>query len=464
MLSNTQGGQISGADISVQSDTVDNSGGRIGTFAGSGGDVAITATGTVTDTNGQIGATHDLTVKAAALTGGGAYSAAHDVAVTVQGDFALTSGVQFSAGHDLTFTLPGTLTNAATLEAAHDLNVNASDIQNSGAMMAGGTLTTHSATLENTGALVGGSVSLNATRRLSNTGPAALIGATDSNGLLELLSPDIENVDNVTSTDTQATTAIYGLGRVVLAGGKNADGSYSNANLIRNVSALIQSAGDMTLGASQVTNTRRVMTTTGLNQPVDPSLLTQLGISLSGCEAINIAACSAGHPYVGWTTPGNPAFLTMIGGVYTVPPNGGQWNSGYQYTTYTGVAVANLIASISPQAQIIAGGNLDASKVGLFQNYWSAVAAAGNIAAPVTLDQNSWRGRPRRKCRSPTPGTTTTRTTTTASGTGRCRSATRRSQAPIPAATRRPRPISARMRCPPTNRPSLPAARSPATA
>jgi hypothetical protein len=75
-----------------------------------------------------------------------------------------------------------------------------------------------------------------------------------------------------------------------------------------------------------------------------------------------------------------------------VPPNGGQWNSGYQYTTYTGVAVANLIASISPQAQIIAGGNLDASKVGLFQNYWSAVAADGNIAAPVTLDQNSWQG------------------------------------------------------------------------
>jgi filamentous hemagglutinin len=54
--------------------------------------------------------------------------------------------------------------------------------------------------------------------------------------------------------------------------------------------------------------------------------------------------------------------------------------------------VANLIASISPQAQIIAGGNLDASKVGLFQNYWSAVAAVGNIAAPVTLDQNSWQG------------------------------------------------------------------------
>ncbi|SIT35880.1 Filamentous hemagglutinin family outer membrane protein [Paraburkholderia ribeironis] len=391
-LSNTQGGQLSGASVAVQADTVDNSGGKIGSFAGSTGDVAITTTGAITNTNGQIGATHDLTLNAAALTGGGAYSATNDVAVNVQGNFAPTPDLQFSAGHDLTFTLPGTFSNSGTLQAVDNLNVNASDIENSGSMMAGGTLTTHSNTLENTGAIVGGSVSLNAAQSITNVGPTALIGATDSKGLLELLAPDIENRDDTTMTDTQATTAIYGLGKVVLAGGKDANGNYTNANLIRNQSALIQSAGDMTLDASQVTNTRTTMTTTGLNQAVDPALITQFGISLSGCTAIDMTACSAGNPNVGWTTPNNPAFLTMIGGVYTVPPNGGQWNSGYQYTTYTGVAVANLIASISPQAQIIAGGNLDASKVGLFQNQWSAVAAVGNIAAPITLDQNSWQG------------------------------------------------------------------------
>ncbi|MBB2998932.1 large exoprotein involved in heme utilization and adhesion [Paraburkholderia tropica] len=88
----------------------------------------------------------------------------------------------------------------------------------------------------------------------------------------------------------------------------------------------------------------------------------------------------------------NPVFLTMIGGAPVAPPSGGQWNSGYQYTIYTGVALGNLIATISPQAQIVAGGNLDASRVNLFQNYWSAVTAAGNIAAPVALDQDSWQG------------------------------------------------------------------------
>ncbi|CAE6958473.1 hemagglutinin repeat-containing protein [Paraburkholderia domus] len=374
-LVNTQNGQVSGAGVTVQGDTVDNSGGQIGNLAGTNGDVAITTTGAVTNANGQIGAAHNLAVNAATLTGGGSYSAANDVAVTVQGDFAPTPDVQFSAGRDLSFTLPGTFSNGALVEAANNLNIDAADVENSGVMMAGGTLSTHSNTLENTGTMVGGSVSLNATQSLANTGPTALIGATDSNGTLELLSNDIENRDDTTRTDTQATTAIYGLGKVVLAGGKNADGSYINANLIRNQSALIESAGDMELHAAQVTNTRTTMTTTGLNQLVDPALLNELGISLSGRTG-----------QVGVQDPNS------IGGVYTDPPHGGQWNSTYQYTTYTGVALANLIAGVSPQAQIIAGGNLDASNVGLLQNYWSAVAAVGNIAAPMTLDQNSWQG------------------------------------------------------------------------
>nr|WP_237181975.1 hemagglutinin repeat-containing protein [Paraburkholderia tropica] len=387
-LLNTQNGQVSGAGVTVHGDTVDNSGGKIGSFAGSNGDVAITTTGAVTNANGQIGATHDLAINAAALTGGGSYSAANDVAISVQGDFATTPDVQFNAGHDLTFTLPGTFSNNALVEAANNLNVNAVDVQNRGVMMAGGTLATHSNTLENTGTMVGGSVSLNATQSLTNTGPTALIGATDSDGTLELLSNDIENRDDTTATDTQATTAIYGLGKVVLAGGKDANGNYTNAALIRNQSALIESAGDMELHAGQVTNTRTTMTTTGLNQPVDPALLDSLGISLSGCTSTVAAACSAGHPFVGWTS----GDASLIGGMPVDPPHGGQWNSGWQYTTYTGVAVANLIAGISPQGQIIAGGNLDAASVGLFENHWSAVAAVGNIAAPQSLDQNSWQG------------------------------------------------------------------------
>ncbi|WP_213308749.1 beta strand repeat-containing protein [Paraburkholderia sacchari] len=386
-ISNTDGGQISGANVATRSDTLDNTNGAIGNVAGSNGDVTVTNTGAIDNTDGQIGSTHDLAVSASTLTGGGAYSAANDVAINLQGDFAPTPEVRFNAGHDLTFALPGTFTNAALLEAANNLGVNAGDIVNSGTMMAGGTLGTHSNTLENTGVMVGGSVSLNATQTLSNLGPTALIGATDSEGTLELLANDIENRDDTTATDTQASTAIYGLGKVVLAGGKDASGNYTRSSLIRNQSGLIEAAGDMELHADEVTNTRRVMTTTGFNQAVDSALLEQLGISLSGCTATYMEACAGQN--VGWTKQGDP---NLIGGVYIEPPHAGQWNSGYQYTTYRGAAVANLIAGISPQAQIVAGGNLDTTNVGLLQNYWSAVASAGDIAAPVMLDQNSWRG------------------------------------------------------------------------
>nr|WP_281177405.1 filamentous hemagglutinin N-terminal domain-containing protein [Paraburkholderia ferrariae] len=262
-IANTQGGQVSGAGLTVQAGDIDNQDSRMGTLPGYQGDAAITATGTITNTGGQMGATHDLDISAGTLLGGGAYSAANDVTLNLQGDFTTMPDQQFIAGHNLTFHLPGTFRNAAVLQAVNGLGVDAGDIENSGAMMAGGTLTTHSDTLSNTGAMVGGSVSLNAVSTLSNLGPTALIGASDSNGTLELLAPDIENRDDTTATDLQATTAIFGLGSVVLAGGKNPDGSYSNANVINNVSALIQSSADMALYANQVTNTRRVMTTSG---------------------------------------------------------------------------------------------------------------------------------------------------------------------------------------------------------
>ncbi|WP_408733975.1 two-partner secretion domain-containing protein [Paraburkholderia tropica] len=391
------GGQIGTTGTGNVASTLDVSAASIDSTAGSvinaaTGQTTVGSAGAIVATNGVVGGNGDLAVSAATLSGGGTYSAASDVSVNLQGNFTTSPNFDFSAGHNLTFTLPGTFSNAGALQATNNLNVNAADIQNSGAMMAGGTLATQSKTLENSGVMVGSSVSLAATQSIQNVGPSALIGATGSGGTLELLAPDIENRDDTTMTDAQATTAIYGLGSVVLAGGKDASGNYTNANLIRNQSGLIQSAGDMLLAANQVTNTRTTMTTTGFNQAVSSDVLTQLGISLSGCTSVVAEACDAGHPFVGWVPVSNPVFLTMIGGAPVAPPSGGQWNSGYQYTIYTGVALGNLIATISPQAQIVAGGNLDASRVNLFQNYWSAVTAAGNIAAPVALDQDSWQG------------------------------------------------------------------------
>ncbi|MGY6241785.1 hemagglutinin repeat-containing protein (plasmid) [Burkholderia ambifaria] len=371
-ISNTQGGQLSGGSLHVNANTVDNSGGTIGNVTNSNGDVHVTTTGAITNTNGQISSTHDLSVAAATLQGGGTYSATHDANVNLQGDYTAESDTQFNVGHDLAFTLPGTFTNNANLQSVHNLGVNAGNIVNAGALTAGGLLHTQSTNLTNTGALVGASASLNATNTISNLGPTALIGASDSNGTLEILAHDIENRDDTTATDSMATTAIFGMGKVVLAGGKDASGNYTNAALVNNVSALIQSGGDMELHADKVTSTRRVMKTS--TRSIDPSLLGQFGIPISGRTG-----------RIGVKDPDS------IGGVYTEPPHGGQWNSTYQFTTYyADSATATTVTDISPAAQIVSGGKIDASSVGTLQNYWSNIAAVGDIKMPGRYDADGW--------------------------------------------------------------------------
>lgn len=400
-ISNTQGAQLMGGSLHVKGDTVDNSGGQIGNVANSTGDVDVTTTGAISNANGSISSTRDLKVAASTLLGGGAYSAARDATMNLQGDFATTPQTQFNIGHDLTFTLPGTFTNSANLQSVNNLTVNAGNIVNTGAITAGSLLSTHSGDLTNYGAMVGGSVAIQASGTVSNLGPVALIGASDTSGMLEMLAHDIENRDDTTLGDSMPTTTIFGLGKVALAGGKDANGNYTNAALINNSSAAIQSGNSMELHADKVTNTRRVMQTSGNTNQVDPALLQQLGISMSGCAAIHMEACSGQN--VGWLRltpdPNNPSYdpapiiaalKAQPGGVYTLPPSGGQWNSGYQYTTYDGKATANTVTKLSPGAQIASGGDLDASTVKTFQNYWSSVTATGNIKQPASLDMDGW--------------------------------------------------------------------------
>ncbi|HHX4163205.1 TPA: hemagglutinin repeat-containing protein [Burkholderia contaminans] len=400
-ISNTQGGQLSGGSLHVNANTVDNSGGAIGNVANTNGDVNVATGGAITNTNGRVSSTRNLTMSVATLLGGGAYSAARDVNVNLQGDYVSTSDTQFNVGHDLTFTLPGTFKNNANLQSVNNLSVNAGNIVNVGALTAGGLLRTQSANLYNTGALVGANASLNATGTILNVGASALIGGSDANGTLEILARDIENRDDTSSADTMATTAIFGMGKVVLAGGRDASGNYANAALVNNASALIQSGGDMELHADRVTNTRRQMQTSGGTTSVDPAVLEQLGISMSGCIAYYMAACSGQD--VHWINlsrdPNYPDYdpapiiaklQTQPGGVFTVPPNGGQWNSGYQYTTYTGTAVANTVTALSAAGQIVSGGKIDATTVGNLQNYWSHITAVGNVDMPQHYDGDGW--------------------------------------------------------------------------
>ncbi|WP_175950735.1 hemagglutinin repeat-containing protein [Burkholderia sp. BCC0405] len=390
-IDNTNHAQISGANVQVRSDTLDNSGSKIGSTSG---DVDIATTGTVTNTSGQVGSAQDLTVNAPTLLGGGTYSAARDASFALQGDFSATPDYSFNAGNQMTFSLPGTFNNSGYLQAVYNLSINAGDVLNSGTIAAGNRLSTHSNTLVNSGVMVGGSASLVANNSIVNVGPTALIGASDSAGSLELLAPVIQNRDDTTATDTSPQAAIFGLGTVVLAGSKDASGNYTNAQSILNQSALLQSGGDMALHADLITNTRRIMTTTGYTNNVDPAVLAAQGISLSGCAAYFAGNCTGQTSYGiradNITPEERDALIKQPGGMYIDPPYGGQWNSAYYYTTYTGVASANTIKDISPAGQIVSGGKIDASSSGTLKNYWSNIAAVNGIQIPANYDGDSW--------------------------------------------------------------------------
>ncbi|MBA4094231.1 MAG: hypothetical protein C0489_09105 [Candidatus Accumulibacter sp.] len=117
-------------------------------------------------------------------------------------------------------------------------------------------------TVLNRGRMIGANVLIQTSTSIVNSGPQALIGATATTGSLELYADDIQNRDDETTTDTAPGASIYGMGKVILAGSKNADGSLNAATTVLNQSALLYSGGDMAISAATLTNTRRVLTTT----------------------------------------------------------------------------------------------------------------------------------------------------------------------------------------------------------
>jgi filamentous hemagglutinin len=376
-LSN-QAGRIAAvgqAAASVNAAMVNNTNGLIV----SSGDLALTATGTLGNANGTIAAGQDLTASAGSYAGLGKFSAQRDLAFSSQADLTL-AGRPLEAGRDITVQTAGHLLNQGELLASRNLSVTADRFTNAGDMDAGGQLTASATTsIVNSGAIVGGGVTLQAGQLIANRGVSALIGATDTAGELTLLAPSIENSDDVTAVDTLAKPIILGLGRVTLAGGRDEQGNFTVAGSVVNRSAIIESGGDMRIYARDVTNTRRTLLFSGtFDQPLTDAEAAALGISLSG--------------QVGTINTPDP---NQIGGVYIDPPHSGQWNSDYLYTTYNGVAMRNALLSISPKAQIIAGGNLDTSAGSTWRNYWSDISAAGSInLTGVTLDQDGWKGAP----------------------------------------------------------------------
>ncbi|CNG74210.1 hemagglutinin repeat-containing protein [Yersinia frederiksenii] len=308
--------------------------------------------------------------------------ASQDLTLDLQSDFNNLADSTLQAGRDFTLTTHGALTNDGQLLAGGKLSTGSSSLLNRGQMiatqanltaagalinhgeiLARGQLDTDSNTLFNTGSLISAEATLKARERITNSGPNALIGATDENGTLALLAPVIENSDLVTSTDTAPTTTLFGMGKVIFAGALDNSGHYLAAAQVLNISGLIESGKDMLIYANTLTNRRHILTANS---------------DFVVADTVN------GTAY--WTAE-NP---DIPGGRYAEPPDGGPMNSDYIGTNYTSTIAYNGIDNISPEAQLLAGGNLT-PQVGTLENFWSKISAQGEIdLSGVTLNQDGW--------------------------------------------------------------------------
>ncbi|ATM85663.1 hemagglutinin repeat-containing protein [Yersinia frederiksenii] len=312
----------------------------------------------------------------------GKITTSEDLSIQLQSDFSHLADSILQAGRDLTLNTRGSFTNDGQILAGGQLSTDSNSLLNNGNIIAAqaslttagalvnngqiltsGRLNTDVNTLFNTGTLISAEATLQARERITNSGPNALMGATDENGTLALLAPVIENSDTVTDTDTAPTTTILGMGNVILAGVLDNNGLYQQAAQVLNISGLIESGKDLLVYATTLTNRRHILTANS---------------NFVVADTVN------GSAY--WTAD-NP---DIPGGRYAEPPHGGSMNSDYIGTDYTSTIAYNSIDNISPEAQLLAGGNLTA-QVGTLENYWSKVSAQGEIdLTGVTVQQDGW--------------------------------------------------------------------------
>lgn len=272
-LSNQNGSVRANGVLLVQAASVDNTSGKLGNDAGSGGSVSI-QTGALSNQGGAIGSDQDLSLTSGTLTGDGSIVAGRNGVVTLGSDYTQTAANRLHANGDLTFSTSGKLTNQGVMDANGALTVNAANVDNqSGADLNsanttvnanGGTInnagriegdavTTNSAALNNTGTVIGGNVTSNAAT-ITNTGAAAVFAAA--------------NQLNLYATNQLSNTGganLYSVGDINIAANGQRDANGFLANRTQNVlndQSTIEAQGNIELAAGTFTNTRPAPTVT----------------------------------------------------------------------------------------------------------------------------------------------------------------------------------------------------------
>ncbi|CAB3783732.1 hemagglutinin repeat-containing protein [Pararobbsia alpina] len=197
-VTNTQGGRIGGnGDLSIVSSVFDNTGGRLASDAGGGGNIILT-TGQFANGYGVIESDRDVDVSVTSMAGEGLIVAARDATFRIASDYTHDARNTLHANHDLTLTTLGNFANRGQLGAVNALTVNAKNVDNpfgaslksastavnatgmirNAGRLEGEAVATRSAALNNVATVIGRTVTLNADV-IDNTGASAVIAGAD---------------------------------------------------------------------------------------------------------------------------------------------------------------------------------------------------------------------------------------------------------------------------------------------
>ncbi|WP_423380296.1 hemagglutinin repeat-containing protein [Burkholderia sp. LMG 32019] len=272
-LSNANGSVRANGVLSLTAASIDDTSGKIGNDAGSGGSVSI-QTGALSNQGGTIGSDQDLTLNTGTLSGDGSIVAGRNGSITLGSDYTQTATNRLHANGNLNFTTSGKLTNQGVLDANGALTVNAANVDNqSGAdlnsatttvnanggtidnagRIEGDTVVTNSATLNNTGTVIGANVTSNA-NTITNTGAAAVFAAA--------------NQLNLYATNQLSNTGganLFSVGDINIAANGQRDANGLLANRTQNVlndQSTIEAQGNVELAAGTFTNSRPAPTVT----------------------------------------------------------------------------------------------------------------------------------------------------------------------------------------------------------
>lgn len=251
---------LSGGNVFISAQYVNNDGGTLGTAGGSGADLTLN-TPQLSNSGGRIATDRDLFVSAANVGALGDIFGGRDLAISMNGDYVQAAGVQqVHSNRDLSLAVTGNITNYGTLGTGGTLTLSGNQVTNqAGAVIEGGAVAIRAAgdlanageingesavdlvaaNISNTSGIVGGNLTVR-TSNLNNIGGSALIGSTGNMTL---------GVDG-TLNNVQGATLYSAASMFIGAtnGGLSAQ--------VNNVSSTIEASGNLDLNTIALQNIR----------------------------------------------------------------------------------------------------------------------------------------------------------------------------------------------------------------